>query len=365
MANSPASALVLRPGDRDRLVALSRSTKARAGVVLRARIVLSGADGMANERIAELLGTSANSVRKWRGRYERYGVEGLEDAARSGKPRVIDDEAVIVATLTLPPQRLVGVTHWSARLLAHELGISFASVARIWREWGIKPSRVGAFKFSTDPELEAKINDVAGLYLNPPERAVVLSVDEKSQIQALDRTQPILPMHSYHIERRSHDYVRHGTTTLFAALDILTGQVTATCMDKHRSSEFITFLDQVVRVYPGQELHIVMDNYATHKTPAVKAWQAKHPRVHFHFTPTSASWMNMVEIWFGLIQRQAIKRGIFTSVDDLIEKLYDYTNRWNKRAHPFAWTKTPEQIITKMKNQHTPTNPSTTTNTRH
>jgi transposase len=270
---------------------------------------------------------------------------------------VIDDAEVVVETLQPPPEHL-GVTHWSARLLAQQLGISFASVARIWREWKLQPWRRETFKFSTDPELEAKIRDVVGLYLNPPERAVVLWIDEKSQVQALDRTAPILPLRPGLPERATHDYVRHGTTTLFAALEVATGKVTDACYPRHRHEEFLRFLKQVAKAYPRVTLHIVVDNYATHKHPAVQAWLARNPLITMHFTPTSGSWLNMVEIFFGIITRQAIRRGTFTSVNDLIAAIETYIDGWNERCQPFAWTKTADQILAKAQRKKT-------SNTRH
>lgn len=240
------------------------------------------------------------------------------------------------------------MTHWSSRLLAAHLGgISNVGVARIWRKWGLAPWRRETFTFSTDPQLEAKVRDIVGLYLNPPDKAIVLSVDEKSQIQALDRTAPILPLRPGLPEKATHDYVRHGTTTLFAALEIATGKVTDACYPRHRHEEFLAFLKQVAKAYPRVKLHIVADNYATHKHPAVVAWLAKHPRITMHFTPTSGSWLNMVEIFFGIITRQAIRRGTFTSVADLIAAIETFIDGWNDRCEPFIWTKTADHILQK------------------
>ena len=310
---SVAAPLVLREGDRPRLEALLRSSSVRAGLASRARIVLLAADGLPNAEIARRTGTSRPTVVDWRARYDAGGVTALHDQPRSGRPPEIDEIDVVVATLAdggRPPARL-GITHWSARLLGAELGISFASVARIWRKWGLQPWRTETFKFSTDPELDAKIRDVVGLYLNPPERAVVLCVDEKTQVQALDRTAPILPLRPGVPEKQTHDYVRNGTTTLFAALEVATGRVEQLCLPRHRHQEFLSFLKQVAKAYPHDELHLVMDNYAAHKHPAVRAWLAANPRVRVHFTPTHASWMNLVEAWFSLAERQAIHRGTF------------------------------------------------------
>ena len=318
----------------------------RAGLAQRARIVLLASEGISNTSIAERVGVSRPTVIGWRARYAKRGLAGLEDEPRSGRPRHIDHRQIVAATLR-PPPRKYGVTHWSSRLLARHLKIGDATVARAWREYGVQPWRAESFRFSTDPQLEAKVVDVVGLYLNPPENAVVLCVDEKSQIQALDRTAPILPLQPGLPERRSHDYVRHGTSTLFAALEIATGQVTAACKPRHRHQEFLAFLRQVTRAYPDRELHLVMDNYAAHKHPKVRQWLAANPRVVVHFTPTHASWMNLVEVWFSIIERQAIHRGTYGSVRDLNAKIRAFITGWNDRAHPFTWTRTPEQILKK------------------
>ena len=351
MANRPAPGLVLREGDLEVLESWLRATTVPAGLARRARIVLLAAQGVANSRIAQAVGVSVPTVVSWRRRYQAGGVRGLEDAPRSGRPRQVPRERVVAATLAPPPKRY-GVTHWSSRLLARHLGIGNATVARVWRSYGIQPWRSGTFKYSTDPELVAKVTDVVGLYLAPPDNAVVLCVDEKSQIQALDRTAPMLPMQPGRIERRTHDYTRHGTSTLFAALEVATGRVTAACKPRHRSTELLVFLRQVTRAYPDDELHLVMDNYATHKTPEVRAWLEANPRVHVHFTPTSASWLNMVEIFFSAIDRAAIRRGVFTSVKDLNTKIRAFINGWNQRCHPFTWTKTPDEILTKHQPQN-------------
>src|SRR5215211_848908 len=304
MANRPAPALALREGDRERLAKLTRSRSVRAGMVQRARIVLFAAEGLSNTEIAQRVGASRPTVNAWRDRYASSGLAGLEDHPRSGRPRTINHAGIVTATLTPPPKKL-GVTHWSTRLLAKHLGIGDATVAKAWRDYGVQPWRTTSFRFSTDPELVAKVVDVVGLYLAPPENAIVLSVDEKSQIQALDRTQKTLPMQPGQPERRTHDYVRHGTTTLFAALEVSTGKVTAVCRPRHRHQEFLVFLLHLARAYPDQGRDLVMDNYAAHKHPKVKAWLAANPRIHIHFTPTSGSWLNLVEIWFGIIERQA------------------------------------------------------------
>ena len=340
------------PGDREVLESWTRSPSLRAGLAQRARIVLLAADGVPVKDIVERVGASKPTVIGWKKRYLAEGIGGLDDRPKPGRRKQIDDVEVVLATLEPPPERL-GVTHWSSRLLAAELGLSHVTVAKVWKQWGLQPWRVETFKFSTDPELEAKVRDVVGLYLNPPERAVVLCVDEKSQIQALDRTAPILPLQPGLAERRSHDYVRHGTTTLFAALEIATGQVTAACKPRHRHQEFLAFLKQVGRAHPGRELHLVMDNYAAHKHPKIKAWLADNPRVSVHFTPTHASWMNLVEVWFSIIERQAIHRGTFGSVKDLNAKIRAFITGWNDQSHPFTWTKTADQILNKANRQKT------------
>jgi transposase len=322
----------------------------------RARIVLLAAQGVSNTEIASRVGVSRPTVIDWRARYQRSGMAGLEDEPRSGRPREIDHESIIAATLTPPPKKL-GVTHWSSRLLAARLRIGNATVARAWRDYGVQPWRSQTFKFSTDPQLVAKVTDIVGLYLAPPENAIVLCVDEKSQIQALDRTAPMLPMQPGLPERRTHDYVRHGTTTLFAALEIATGTITAACQPRHRHQEFLRFLKQVTRAYPddgtGRRLHLIMDNYAAHKRVEIRDWLAANPRVQVHFTPTSASWMNLVEVWFGIIERQAIHRGSYRSVRELNAKIRAFIDGWNDRCHPFIWTKTADQILTKANRQNT------------
>jgi transposase len=348
MPNRPAAALPLRDGDRAELVRLTRASSVRAGLAQRARIVLLAADGVGNTEIAERVGVARQTVLTWRARYRDRGMAGLHDIPKPGKPKQIDPATIITATLTPPPKSL-GVTHWSTRLLGDRLKVGNSTIAKAWRAYGIQPWRTGSFRFSTDPMLEAKVIDVVGLYLDPPENAVVLCVDEKSQIQALERTAPILPMQPHLIERRSHDYRRHGTTTLFAALNVATGHVTARCQDRHRHEEFLVFLRQITRAYPEGELHLVMDNYAAHKHPAVRDWLAQNPRVHAHFTPTHASWMNMVEIWFGMAERQAIHRGSYRSVRDLTQAIRRFIDGWNDRAHPFTWTKTADQILAKAK----------------
>ncbi len=316
----------------------------RAGLAQRARIVLLAAEGLSNTAIAEMVGMSRPTVIGWRERYQARGIAGLDDQQRPGRPRKIDHAAIVTATLKPPPKKL-GVTHWSSRLLAQRMGVSHVAVTKIWRSHGLKPHRTQTFKFSTDPELEAKVRDIVGLYLNPPEHAVVLCVDEKSQVQALDRTAPILPLRPGLAERQTHDYVRHGTTTLFAALEVATGRVVDACLPRHRHQEFLRFLTQVAKAYPRVPLHLVCDNYATHNHPKVRAWLARNPRVQLHFTPTSGSWLNLVEVFFSIITRQAIRRGSFRSVPDLIGAIRRFIDGWNDRCQPFTWIKTADEIL--------------------
>jgi transposase len=338
--------------DRAELIRWTRTPSLRAGLAQRARIVLLADEGVGTNEIAQRVGVSKPTVIAWKKRYAEEGIAGLADRAKPGRPPRLDEVAVVLATLE-PPAAKLGVTHWSTRLLADQLGISNVWVAKIWRKWGLRPWRRETFKFSTDPELEAKVRDVVGLYLNPPDKAVVLSIDEKSQIQALDRTAPILPMRPGLPEKATHDYVRHGTTTLFAALEVATGKVTDACYPRHRSEEFLRFLKHVAKAYPRVKLHLVCDNYATHKHPAVRAWLARNPRITLHFTPTSGSWLNMVEIFFGIITRQAIRRGTFSSVRELIEAITAFIDGWNERCEPFVWTKPADDIVKKATQGHT------------
>jgi transposase len=271
---------------------------------------------------------------------------GGADRPKPGRPCTVDEAEVVAARLEPPPERL-GVTHWSTRLLAAELGVSNFAVGQVWKKWGLQPWRVQTFTFSTDPELDAKVHDVVGLYLHPPEKAVVLCVDEKSQIQALDRTAPMLPLQPGLPglpASGTHDYVRHGTTTLFAALEVATGKVLDACYHRHRHQEFLRFLKQVAKAYPRRKLHVVVDNYATHKHPAVQTWLARNRRITLHFTPTSGSWLNLVEVFFSIITRQAIHRGSFDSVPDLIAAIRRFIDGWNDRCQPFTWTKTADEI---------------------
>jgi transposase len=336
--------------DRAELERRVRARSASARSVERARIVLLSAQGYSGVEIAERVGCSEPTVVLWRRRYSERGLAGLEDAVRSGRPATIDDSVryeILARTLLEPPAEL-GVTHWSSRLLAREVGVHHSTVARIWAAHGLQPWRLGTFKFSTDPNLAAKVHDVVGLYLNPPEGAVVLCVDEKSQIQALDRTQPMLPVRPGLPARRTHDYTRHGTTTLFAALEVATGRVTDACYQRHRHTEFLKFLKQVATAYPRRKLHVVCDNYGTHKNPNVRQWLARNPRITLHFTPTSGSWLNLVEVFFGIITRQAIRRGSFPSVGELKAAIRRVIDAWNERCEPFVWTEDADTILAKL-----------------
>ena len=347
MPNHPAAPLVIDESEREALRALVRARTTEQRTAMRARVVLAAADGMANERIAAEVGVHKMTVLLWRGRFARERLKGLHDAPRPGRAPTYgraERDRVIALTLEPPPD---GTTHWSARRMALRTGISTTTIQRIWAEAGLKPHRVETFKFSTDPALEAKVADVVGLYLDPPDGAIVLSVDEKTQIQALDRTQPMLPLRPGQVERHTHDYERHGTTSLFAALEVGTGKVTTQARARHTGDDFLAFLRRVERAYPVGELHVVLDNVSTHKTPAVRAWLEARPRITFHFTPTSASWMNQVETWFGILTRQAIRRGTFRSVKELIARIEVFTASWNEGASPFAWVKTADQILAK------------------
>ena len=314
----------------------------------RARIVLLAAQGLPAAEIAARVGCSRQTVTLWRRRYEKDGIDGLGDASRSGAPPKLTQarkDEILAATLARPPKRL-GVTHWSSRLLARHLGdVSHVTVTRLWKLWGLQPWRSETFKFSTDPQLVAKITDIVGLYLHPPQGAVVLCVDEKSQIQALERTQPILPLKPGQAAKQSHDYRRHGTTTLFAALEVATGKVTDACYPRHRGVEFLKFLKLVAKTHPRRKLHLVVDNYSAHNHADVKNWLANNPRIQLHFTPTHSSWMNLVESFFSIITRQAIRRGSFTSVRQVTDAIRTFIDGWNERCVPFVWTKTADEIL--------------------
>ncbi len=338
--------LVVSPEDRAELLRWTKRRKSSHGLAQRADIVLRCAEGGANRQVAAELRLANNTVGKWRTRFIQRGLAGLLDEPRCGAPRTISDdqvESVVTATLETMPQ---DATHWSTRSLALQSGISYASVRRIWHAFGLQPHRVESFKLSTDPQFIAKVRDIVGLYLNPPEKALVLCVDEKSQIQALDRTQPILPMAPGMAERRTHDYRRHGTTSLFAALDVATGKVIGETHRRHRSSEFKSFLDRIDREVPNDlEVHIVVDNYGTHKTPLIRRWLLRHPRFHVHYTPTYSSWINQVERWFSLLTEKQLRRGTHKSTRQLEDAVRLYLATCNETAKPFVWTKTADDIL--------------------
>jgi transposase len=347
MAHPPAPALVVPESDQAALRAIIRAPTSEQRAVLRARIVLRAAAGVPIERISAETGAAIMTVKLWRRRYAERGLAGLADERRPGRPPTYGHDQrqrVIALTLSRPTD---GTTHWSARRLGERVGMSETTVWRIWQAARLKPHRVETFKFSGDPELEAKVRDVVGLYLAPPERAIVLSVDEKTQVQALDRTQPMLPLRPGQVERRTHDYKRNGTTSLFAALNVATGEVTHEARARHTGSDFLAFLRRIDRVHPEHELHVVLDNVSTHKTPAVMAWLERHPRITFHFTPTSASWLNQVETWFSILSRQAIRRGSFGSLKELVAMIDAFTAAWNEGATPFVWVKTADEILAK------------------
>jgi len=348
----PTTAFAVSDQDRLTLVSWTRSSTISAGQRERAEIVLSVAAGAGVSGTARTLGLSRPTVIKWRDRFAVDGIDGLADQPRSGRPKTIDDAQIIAATLEPPPEKLA-VTHWSSRLLGRHLGIGDATVARAWRAYRVQPWRQDTFKFSTDPELEAKVRDVVGLYLNPPDNAIVLCVDEKSQIQALNRTQPILPVRPGLPEKATHDYKRNGTTTLFAALEVATGTVTDRCYDRHGKAEFLDFLKHLANTHPRRQLHIVLDNYHTHKHDDINRWLAKHPRITLHFTPTSGSWLNLVEVFFGIITRQAIRRGSFDSVKQLVAAIQAFIDAYNDRCKPFTWTKPADDVLTRATRQPT------------
>jgi transposase len=346
MAGRRLSPVVLSEAERSELEALSKRRKTAQSIALRARIVLAAATGAQNKRIAARLGIDPATVGKWRRRFIEARLDGLHDEPRSGTPRTITDEhieAVIVKTLESVP---AGATHWSSRGMAKASGVSTSSVQRIWRAFGLQPHRSETFKLSTDPLFVEKVRDVVGLYVAPPERAIVLCVDEKSQIQALDRSQPLLPMRRGQVERHAHHYTRHGVTSLFAALDIASGRVIGKCYPHHRSAEFRRFLDRIEAAVPDDlDVHIVMDNYATHKTKLIRDWFAKRPRWHVHLTPTGASWLNQVERFFAILTERQIRRGVHRSVAALEAAITAFIDHHNQVPKPFAWTKTADDIL--------------------
>ena len=342
----PLQALVVSDGDREALVRFTRRAKTAQALALRSRIVLRCSEGATNREVARQLRVTPQTVGKWRARYIAGGVQGLLDEPRPGAPRTVTDEkieAVVVKTLESKPP---DATHWSSRDMAKAVGLSQSTVARIWRAFGLQPWRAETWKLSTDPQFVEKVRDIVGLYLDPPENALVLCVDEKSQIQALDRSQPILPMRPGTPERRTNDYLRHGTTSLFAALVMATGEVIGRIHRRHRHKEFLRFLKTVDAETPAElDLHLVLDNYGTHKTPAVRRWLLRHPRFHLHFIPTGGSWLNLVERWFAEITRRQIKRGAHRSTRELEDAIRSYLKIYNEDPKPFIWHKSADEIL--------------------
>lgn len=348
----PKPELVLSDAERQKLTLWASRPKSTQRLALRARIVLACADEPSNKAVAARLGVCNATVGTWRTRFVAKRLDGLVDDPRPGAPRTVTDaavERVITRTLETKP---VAATHWSTRGMAKASGLSQSAISRIWRAFGLKPHRADTFKLSTDPYFVEKVRDVVGLYLAPPEKAIVLSVDEKSQVQALDRTQPLLPMTPGQSERGTHDYVRHGTTSLFAALNVATGHVIGKCHRRHRHQEFVKFLDHLDATLPTEpdvSIHIVLDNYATHKTPAVKRWFLRHPQYHLHFIPTSSSWLNQVERFFAEITEKRIRRGAFRSVPALEQAITDYLAMHNANPKPFAWVADADSILDRIK----------------
>jgi transposase len=342
----PVPSLQLSREERETLQRWVRRRSSAQALSLRARIVLACADGKSNTMVAHEMRVSKPTVGKWRSRFYRLRVDGLLDEPRPGAGRRIGDEAVermLTLTLESAPR---DATHWSTRAMARRCGLSQSAVSRIWRAFALQPHRAETFQLSRDPLFIEKVRDVVGLYLNPPDKALVLCVDEKTQIQALDRSQPLLPMRPGQIERRTHDYVRHGTTSLFAALDVKSGRVLGDMHARHRSIEFRKFLDRIdANVPAGLDLHLILDNYGTHKTPLIKRWLVRHPRFHLHFTPTGASWLNLVERWFAALTEKQIRRGIHRSTQELIETIRRYIKVSNQHPKPFVWTKTADEIL--------------------
>jgi len=339
--------LVVTEADRRQLERLQRASAGPAGLSRRARAVLLMADQVPGVEVAARTGYTVVQVSRLRRRFAEQGVAGLTDRPRSGRPPTLtarQTARVVARTLAPPP---AGQTHWTTRDLARETGVSHSTVHRIWRAHGLQPHRVTTFKFTTDPQAEAKIHDIVGLYLHPPTHAVVLSVDEKTQIQALSRTQPLLPLRPGLPARRTHDYRRNGLTSLFAALEVATGRVVGACRPRHTGADFLAFLKQVARRYRGRELHVILDNVSTHTTPAVAAWLAGQPTIHFHFTPKGASWLNLIEAWFSILTRKSVRRGSFDTVPALIRHIEAYIAQWNQHPTPFVWTKEPAEVIRK------------------
>lgn len=341
--------MVLTEDESETLQRWARRSKSSQALAQRCRIVLGCAAGNTNKQVADELGVSPQMVCKWRQRFVDKRLDGLTDEPRPGAPRKITDEAVeelIVATLERQPK---DATHWSRASMATETGLSKSTVGRIWKSFGLKPHQVDTFKLSNDPQFVDKVRDVVGLYLDPPEKALVLCVDEKSQIQALDRSAPVLPMMPGMPERRTHDYVRHGITTLFAALDVATGEIYGSIHRRHRAVEFKKFLTKLDNTVPADlDVHLICDNYSTHKSPTIMKWFEAHPRFHMHFTPTYSSWLNQVERWFGLLTDQKLRRGVHRSVQALEKDIRDWIRTWNDNPRPFNWTKTAGEIFERL-----------------
>ena len=345
----PKLELTLSSSEREQLLSMTRSRSMPHALVRRAQIVLMSADGSNNIAIAEALNVSRLTVGLWRRRFMAQRVPGLYDELRPGGPRSIRDEQIATLVRKTLKKQPRGGTHWSCRSIAAESQLSKSTVQRVWQAFGLQPHRQKHFKLSTDPFFLEKVRDIVGLYLNPPDHAIVLGVDEKSQIQALDRTQPLLPLGLGYVEGVTHDYVRHGTTTLFAALDLASGRVLTQCKRHHRHQEFLQFLRHIEASVPEElEVHLIVDNYCTHKHAKVRRWLAARPRFHVHYTPTYASWLNQVEIWFNIITQRAIRRGTFKSVRELVAKIEIFVQHYNRRCHPFSWTATAESILEKI-----------------
>jgi transposase len=351
MPSPRAVDIVLTADERAELEGWTRRRTSAAGLALRARIVLAAADGGTNVELADRLELDRGTVRKWRNRFVEFRCDGLLDEPRPGRPRVVGDEQIkdlITATLESSPRN---ATHWSTRSMAEHLGLSQSMVSRVWRAFGLAPHKQDSWKLSKDPLFVEKVRDIVGLYLNPPERAVVLCVDEKTQIQALNRTAPVLPMLPGTPARASHDYVRHGTSSLYAALDLSTGKVIGSLHSRHRAQEFLAFLKKIDAEVPADlDCHVVLDNASTHKTPAVKRWLTNHPRFVLHFTPTSSSWLNLVERWFAELTTKKLRRGTHTSVRQLNADIRAWVQTWNDNPRPYVWTKTADQILARIGN---------------
>jgi|SRR5579863_5422941 len=345
----PNQVVVLTADETEQLEALARSRSMPHSLVRRARIVLLSAAGVPNGTIAQRCGVSRPTISLWRQRYREQGIAGLHDELRPGRPRSHGDEEVAELINRVLHTKPKAATHWSVRLVAAETGISKSTVARYFKLFGLQPHRSKSFKLSTDPFFVEKVRDIVGLYLNPPDKALVLCVDEKSQVQALERSQPVLPLGLGYVEGVTHDYYRHGTTTLFAAFNVLDGSVISQCKPRHRHQEFVAFLNHLDRNIPADlDVHLIVDNYATHKHAKIKAWLARRPRYHIHYTPTYASWLNQVERWFALITQRAIRRGSFRNVRQLVDKIDEFVSHYNAHKRPFVWTATADSIFEKL-----------------